>query len=757
MFRFQCCGTGGAIPLPDRRLSSFCLHAEGRSFLFDCGEGTQVSLRELHAGFRRIDLLFLSHRHGDHLYGLPGLLLSMAASLRREPLLILGPRGIKKDVLALLSLCALPFSVDLLELGGRAEDRLYFKLEHRGTRLLAYEDPSEEGKASVLRRVLHADVEGALDRSFFRETDEKEKNGKDAAVSELEFETRFAGARRLSSPEAIRAWREHYPYDEYTERPMMDAAAEANLIVSCQAQKHRCPCLAYRLDFLRSPAFLPEKAKALGLPPREWKHLQAGHLVRGIRPEEVLDRPRPGFSFALITDTRPCPANRRFARKADLLISEATFGDDKDLPKAVQHRHMTFREAARQARELDVGALLLTHFSAAIKDPGTYLNLAREEFPDVRLAEDLLNFSFDYRSAKLSFFKEDSVEVAAKAETDAAGEPVGAKERVLSAPPTAPASNTLAENRERKETGLSASSETAPSADLAPLFSAADEEQLRAPLPSTERSVLLLGRRNLARLRAAKVAVIGLGGVGGFCAEALCRSHIGELLLLDKDCVSPSNLNRQLIAREDTVGKKKTELFAARLRRIRPDLRLRTEDRFITEDSDLSFLDDMDYVADCIDTVAGKIRLACYCAEKNIPLISCMGTARRSDPSRLIFTDLFKTEKDPLCRVMRRELRKRGLPSLEILCSTEMPLGVSPALFPGEKRLASLIFVPATAGLRLAQRIVSRLAPPMNEEERAREEDYYRALLAPRDTLPAEQENFGKSEATALSDQTSSC
>ncbi|MDO5732253.1 MAG: tRNA threonylcarbamoyladenosine dehydratase [Eubacteriales bacterium] len=242
---------------------------------------------------------------------------------------------------------------------------------------------------------------------------------------------------------------------------------------------------------------------------------------------------------------------------------------------------------------------------------------------------------------------------------------------------------------------------------------------------ASERSSLLLGRAGIKRLSEARIAVFGLGGVGGMAAEALCRSHIGALTLIDADVLSASNLNRQIISDYKSIGQSKVKQMAERLRAINPAIQLELREEFISTDSNLDFLIGHDYVVDCIDTVSAKIAIASYCDRQSLPLIACMGTARRLDPSRLRCMDLFDTKNDPLCRVMRRELRKRGISRLEIVASDEAPQGVSPNCFPGEKRLGSLIFVPATAGLRLASEVIFRLAAPLKDEALSDEERVY--------------------------------
>ena len=188
------------------------------------------------------------------------------------------------------------------------------------------------------------------------------------------------------------------------------------------------------------------------------------------------------------------------------------------------------------------------------------------------------------------------------------------------------------------------------------------------------RTRLLVGDGPLERLGRAKVAVFGIGGVGGFCVEALARAGVGALDLYDDDTVSESNLNRQLIALHSTVGQPKAEVAAARLRDIAPDCRVRAIRMFyLPENADQVDFRRYDYVVDCIDTVAAKLDIVRRCTELGIPVISAMGTGNKLDPTAFVVTDISKTENCPLARVMRKELRKRGIRHLKVVYSKEEP------------------------------------------------------------------------------------
>jgi ribonuclease Z len=277
-------GTGAMVPLPDRYLSSALFRVGGSLNLIDCGEGTQMSWRRFHWGFKRLDTIFLTHHHADHVAGLPGLFHTVANAGRTEPMHLYGPPGIF-DVI-------------------------------KGLRVIAPHLPY------------------------------------DMFVHEV------TGGDTFELPNGVRG---RVAYGD-----------------------HRGPVLAYRFEYPREPAFLPDQATALGVPQRIWGHLTRGEDVevegRVVRPADVLGEPRKGISFAFVTDTRPTEELVEIARDVDLLICEGTYGDDADHRKAVEKRHMTFREAATIARDAGAGALWLTHFGQALKDPGAWAHNARDVF-----------------------------------------------------------------------------------------------------------------------------------------------------------------------------------------------------------------------------------------------------------------------------------------------------------------------------------------------------------------------------------------
>ncbi|MBE6676108.1 MAG: tRNA threonylcarbamoyladenosine dehydratase [Ruminococcaceae bacterium] len=225
------------------------------------------------------------------------------------------------------------------------------------------------------------------------------------------------------------------------------------------------------------------------------------------------------------------------------------------------------------------------------------------------------------------------------------------------------------------------------------------------------RSLPLLGEQGLERLQNARVAVFGIGGVGGHLCEALARAGVGELHLFDKDTVSLSNINRQAVALHSTVGLAKVEVMKARIADINPDCRVIAHEVFyLPENADEYDLSEFDYIADAIDTVSAKVELICRAKAANVPIISAMGAGNKLDPSAFRVADLAKTQACPLARIMRRELGARGIRHLTVVYSEEKP---RPSLLPsehGKHTPASVSFVPPTMGLIMAGRIVCDLS-----------------------------------------------
>lgn len=226
------------------------------------------------------------------------------------------------------------------------------------------------------------------------------------------------------------------------------------------------------------------------------------------------------------------------------------------------------------------------------------------------------------------------------------------------------------------------------------------------------RTEQLFGSAVMERLAATRVAVFGIGGVGGYVAEALARCGVGALDLIDNDEVAPSNINRQIIALHSTVGQKKTDVMAARVRDINPHATVRVHPVFyLPETAHLFDFRAYDYVVDAIDTVAGKMELVKRAREAGVPIICSMGAGNKTDPTAFLVADIYETSVCPLAKVMRGLCRKEGIEALTVVYSKEPPMqpAVPAERVDGRTPPASAIFAPAAAGLAIAHRVVMDL------------------------------------------------
>ena len=220
-----------------------------------------------------------------------------------------------------------------------------------------------------------------------------------------------------------------------------------------------------------------------------------------------------------------------------------------------------------------------------------------------------------------------------------------------------------------------------------------------------EREELLIGRENLSRLADSRILLFGVGGVGGYTAECLARAGIGHLTIVDADKVDITNINRQILALDSTIGRYKTDVCKERLLDINPGIDVVAKTIFYLPETSGEFdFSGYDYIADCIDTVAAKIDIICRAQQAGIAVISAMGAAGKTDPSGFTVTDISKTSYCPLAKVMRRELRKRGINHLNVVYSPESPVAPEEGRRPG-----TLSFVPAACGITLAGTIVNDL------------------------------------------------
>ena len=301
-------GTSALLPLPDRALTAAVLSCAGHSILFDCGEGTQTAARKAGVSLMKTDMIALTHYHGDHVFGLPGLLQTMGSMGRTEKLAITGPTGLQNAMQPILRLAEyLPFDVELMTL-------------------------PQEGIA------LYTLFPGWPERAFLRT----------------------------------------FP--------------------TC----HRVPSQGYAFTLGRAGVFQPEKARALHVPVQMWSALQRGDTItadgREIIPDMVLGKERPGLKFVFSGDTAPCDALTDAARKADLLICEATYGEDEQANLAAEYGHMTFSQAGKTAADAEVRRLWLAHYSQRIEEPEAYLPNAQAHFPEAECGYDGMKTTLQFRN-----------------------------------------------------------------------------------------------------------------------------------------------------------------------------------------------------------------------------------------------------------------------------------------------------------------------------------------------------------------------
>ena len=228
------------------------------------------------------------------------------------------------------------------------------------------------------------------------------------------------------------------------------------------------------------------------------------------------------------------------------------------------------------------------------------------------------------------------------------------------------------------------------------------------------RTELLLGSQAMDRLAGSRVAIFGIGGVGGFVCEARVRSGVGSFALIDNEIVSLTNLNRQIIATRKTIGRDKVEVMKERILDINPEAQVTTYKCFFLPENAQSIpFGEYDYIVDAMDTVTAKIELIMRAQENGIPIISSMGTGNKLDPSAFRITDLYKTNVCPLARVMRRELKKRGVKKLKVLYSEEKPI----PRYIDQSTPGSISFVPAAAGLMIGGEVIKDLIAADNADQ----------------------------------------
>ena len=225
------------------------------------------------------------------------------------------------------------------------------------------------------------------------------------------------------------------------------------------------------------------------------------------------------------------------------------------------------------------------------------------------------------------------------------------------------------------------------------------------------RTEMLIGNEGIEKLKNAKVAVFGLGGVGSFVCEGLARSGIGNFILVDYDKIDESNINRQLIATVNTVGKCKVDLMKERILEINPDANVEVHKEFYMADCKINIItEDLSYAVDCVDTIMAKIAIICKCDSLDVPVISSMGTGNKLDPTMFEVADIYETSVCPLARIMKKDLRKRNIEKLKVVYSKEQPINTNDCAINKKntkfKVKGSISFVPSVAGLIIAGEVI---------------------------------------------------
>lgn len=224
------------------------------------------------------------------------------------------------------------------------------------------------------------------------------------------------------------------------------------------------------------------------------------------------------------------------------------------------------------------------------------------------------------------------------------------------------------------------------------------------------RTEMLIGNEGMEKLKDAKVAVFGLGGVGSFVCEGLARSGLGNFILVDFDKIDESNINRQLIATTKTIGKYKVDLMKERILEINPDANVEVYREFYLADSEIDIItEDLSYAVDCVDTIMAKIAIICQCDAIDVPIISSMGTGNKLDPTLFEVADIFETTVCPLARIMKKDLRKRNIEKLKVVYSTEHPINTNDCAINKDRKFkvkGSVSFVPSVAGLMIAGEVI---------------------------------------------------
>ena len=394
-------GTGGMMPLPGRWLTSLLLRYNGKLFLIDCGEGTQIPLKLAGWGFKAVDAIFFTHYHADHIAGLPGLLLTIGNSGKDTPLDLIGPPGLLWIAGSLLTICpALPYDIRVVELpcgtaangANKTATGVNAAAGANKTAIIAAAGTADTGGAAATAA---ADTtEATADKS------EATAAAVAAAAADTAESTATAAAAAADTAEFTAA--SDADSGSIDLAPHCDIELYGKLSFQYAPCEHNIPCYAYSFSIQRQGVFHPQKAKELDIPLQLWKKLQIGETVilpggRKIEPDMVLGPARRGVKLSYCTDSRPTKALRRLFKNSDLLICEGMYGDDAERDNAREKKHMLFSEAAMLARDAGASELWLTHYSPSLQNPSEHIGAARRYFENTYPGRDLLSTTLKFK------------------------------------------------------------------------------------------------------------------------------------------------------------------------------------------------------------------------------------------------------------------------------------------------------------------------------------------------------------------------
>ena len=399
-------GTGGMMPLPYRWLTSLLVRYNGSSLLIDCGEGTQIAIKEKGWSFKPIDVICFTHYHGDHISGLPGLLLTMGNADRTEPLTLIGPKGLERVVNSLRVIAPeLPFQIKYIEI--TQPEQIF---EMNGYRLKAFRvnhNVTCYGYTMEIDRAGKFDVDRANEAAIPQKFWGSLQKGENVHISGLPGLLLTMGNADRTEPltligpkglervvNSLRVIAPELPFQiKYIEITQPEQIFEMNgYRLKAFRVNHNVTCYGYTMEIDRAGKFDVDRANEAAIPQKFWGSLQKGENVQDgdnlYTPDMVLGPARKGIKLTYCTDTRPTDSIRNNAKGSDLFICEGMYGEKDKLKKAKEYKHMTFYEAAQLAKEAEVAEMWLTHYSPSLTHPEEYMDEVKKIFPNSIAAKD---------------------------------------------------------------------------------------------------------------------------------------------------------------------------------------------------------------------------------------------------------------------------------------------------------------------------------------------------------------------------------